>query len=240
MVAICIGETFGISGGSVGNCQGYGVGCLPVDAHQPFTHALTEVTPRKVPAMDVYFSADVETDGPIPGRFSMLSFGLVRAGTFDGRKFERPKSYDQTFYVEIRPISDNFQHEALRINGLNRDRLIREGVDPAQAMRDATRFIRDTAGEGRPVLVAYPLSFDWAWLYWYFVAFNPEGSPFEHSRCFDIKTAFAVKAKLPISSAGRSKLPDLLKATRQHSHNALEDAIEQAEIFANVFEWEGA
>jgi hypothetical protein len=189
--------------------------------------------------MDVYFSADVETDGPIPGRFSMLSFGIVRAGTFDGRRFERPKSYDETFYAELRPISNAFQDEALRINGLDRTRLLREGTDPAQAMADAARFIRSTSGEGRPVLVAYPLSFDWSWLYWYFVAFHAAGSPFDHSRCFDIKTAFAVKAGIPISAAGRSKLPDLLRTTRRHSHNALEDAIEQAEIFANVFEWEG-
>jgi hypothetical protein len=40
--------------------------------------------------VDAYFSADVETDGPIPGVFSMLSFALVYAGSFDGRKFKRP------------------------------------------------------------------------------------------------------------------------------------------------------
>lgn len=35
--------------------------------------------------MDLYFSADVETDGPIPGPYSMLSFGIV----FAGRSTER-------------------------------------------------------------------------------------------------------------------------------------------------------
>lgn len=195
--------------------------------------------PRKTAALDVYFSADVETDGPIPGRFSMLSVGIVRAGSFDGRSFERPTSYADTFYAELKPISADFQTEALRVNGLDRDRLVREGTDPARAMTDAARFIRDASGEGRPVLVAYPLSFDWSWLYWYFIAFHPGGSPFDHSRCFDIKTAFAVKAGIPISSAGRARLPELLRAAHPHSHNALDDAIEQAEIFANVFEWEG-
>ena len=38
---------------------------------------------------DAYFSADVETDGPIPGPFSMLSFAIAYAGSFDGRLFER-------------------------------------------------------------------------------------------------------------------------------------------------------
>lgn len=41
--------------------------------------------------MDIYFSADVETDGPIPGPYSMLSFGIVLAGTFDGDKFQAPE-----------------------------------------------------------------------------------------------------------------------------------------------------
>ena len=78
--------------------------------------------------MDVYFSADVETDGPIPGRFSMLSFGMVGAGTFDGIRFERPQNYEATFYRELRPISDEFQDEALQINGLDRDRLGRHST----------------------------------------------------------------------------------------------------------------
>jgi hypothetical protein len=188
---------------------------------------------------DVYFSADVETDGPIPGPFSMLSFALVFAGRFDGGQFERPKLYDRTFYRELKPISESFQVEALRVNGLDRDRLCREGEDPKHALSDASRWIRDTAGTGRPVLVAYPLSFDWNWLYWYFVSFSDDGSPFNHSHCFDIKTAYAVKARIPLADAGRNGLPSPFRSNRIHTHHALEDAIEQAEVFANVFEWEG-
>jgi hypothetical protein len=41
-------------------------------------------------SIDVYFSADVETDGPIPGPYSLLSFALVYAGRFDEKKFESP------------------------------------------------------------------------------------------------------------------------------------------------------
>jgi len=101
-------------------------------------------------------------------------------------------------------------------------------------------WIRKVAGNARPVLVAYPLSFDWAWLYWYFIQFNRDGSPFGYSRCFDIKTALAVKARIPISEAGRSRLPINLVSHLSHTHNALDDAIEQADIFANVFQWEGS
>jgi hypothetical protein len=87
--------------------------------------------------------------------------------------------------------------------------------------------------------VAYPLSFDWSWLYWYFIRFSRYGSPFGHSRCFDIKTAFAVKARIPLSEAGKSQLFPNLRSREEHTHHALQDAIEQAEIFANLFEWGG-
>ena len=106
-------------------------------------------------------------------------------------------------------------------------------------MTQAAEWIKSIAGSGKPVLVAYPLSFDWSWLYWYFVRFSRIGSPFNHSQCFDIKTALAVKAHQPIGDSGRSRLNPFLGVDRQHTHNALEDAIDQAEIFANVFEWEG-
>jgi len=189
--------------------------------------------------LDVYFSADVETDGPIPGPFSMLSFGLVVAGSFDGNVFSRPADYSQSFYRELQPISDDFQIEALRINQLDRDRLSREGIPPSTAMTEAAAWVKKTSGSGRPILVAYPLSFDWSFLYWYFTRFSKESSPFNHSQCFDIKTAFAVKAHIPISSAGRSKLMPKLRSNGVHTHNALDDAIEQAQIFANLFEWDG-
>ena len=189
--------------------------------------------------MDAYFSADVETDGPIPGPYSILSFGLVLAGTFDGDTFSRPADYTDSFYRELKPISNEFQAEALRVNGLDRERLVREGVAPAVAMTDAAHWVKSIAGAGRPVLVAYPLSFDWSFLYWYFIRFSGEGSPFDYSRCFDIKTAFAVKAHIPIASAGRSKLMPSLRSNGVHTHNALDDAIEQAQVFANLFEWGG-
>ena len=188
---------------------------------------------------DAYFSADVETDGPIPGPFSMLSFALVFAGTFDGTSFRRPENYDRRMYKELKPISENFEPEALQVNGLDRRRLCLEGEAPERAMTEACTWVDKTAGSARPVLVAYPLSFDWTWLYWYFVRFSARGSPFDYSRCFDIKTAIAVKAAIPISEAGRSRIYPFLRPRHPHTHHATDDAIAQAEIFANVFEWEG-
>lgn len=191
-----------------------------------------------VASADVYFSADVETDGPIPGEFSMLSFALVYAGRYDGASFERPLNYSTAFETTLRPISDRFEPEALHVNGLDRDHLLRAGRDPAVAMVDASNWIDAHAAGGTPVLVAYPLSFDWTWLYWYFVRFVGK-SPFNHSRCFDLKTAIAVRGRRTVSSSGHDRLPVALKSAMPHTHRALDDAIEQADILAKLFGWDG-
>src|SRR5687768_7912728 len=134
---------------------------------------------------DLFISADVEADGPIPGpaHYSMLSFGLAVAGTFDGTSFEPAGDDAPTFYAELAPISERFEPAALAVSGLDRDRLAREGMAPAEAMAAAARWVREVAGERRPVMVAYPATFDWMWLAWYFGAYA--ANPFGHSGCLD-------------------------------------------------------
>ncbi len=188
-------------------------------------------------SVDVYFSADVETDGAIPGPFSILSFALVFAGGLDGKTFERPQRYDLTFYRELQPISNQFELDALRINGLDRTRLCVEGESPEKAMTEAFKWVMGIAGQRTPVMVAYPLSFDWTFLYWYFVRYSASGSPFGHSRCLDIKTAFAIRAGIPMADSGLNRVCRHFVQDEPTLINPLDDAIEQAEIFANVFEW---
>ncbi len=192
---------------------------------------------RKQGVLDVYISADIETDGPIPGAYSMLSFALVEIGRFDGTRLVRA-AQPRTFYRELRPIGTAFEAEALAVNGLDRDKLLQSGTDPHRAMNEARDFIKAVAGDGAPVLVAYPLSFDWMFLYWYFVTFGGN-SPFNHSRCFDLKTAFAVKGRRTVLTSGRDQLPAALQSGLPHTHHALDDAREQAEIFARLFDWDG-
>ncbi len=206
---------------------------------EPRAKPIALSTPEVGAAVDYYFSADVETDGPIPGPFSMLSFALVYAGRFDGKTFTKADAFDTAIYKELQPISDQYEPEALQVNGLDRERLKREGGKPEAVMTEVTKWVRSITGAGRPVLVAYPLSFDWTWLYWYFIRYSCEGSPFSYSSCFDLKTAFAVKADIPIARAGRKQLFPNLRSFREHTHHALDDAKEQAEIFVNIFEWEG-
>jgi hypothetical protein len=187
---------------------------------------------------DVYISADIEADGPIPGQYSMLSFGLAVAGRFDGSRFDPLEPAANTFYRELKPISDEVDPSALAVAGLDRDELKRTGAEPSDAMRAAAAWIDDQAAGAQPVLVAYPVVFDWMFLHWYFLRFLGE-SPFGFSSALDMKTIYQQKARVPLDRAGRTDLPPELASTREHAHNALEDAVEQAEIFNRLFTWEG-
>ena len=185
--------------------------------------------------MDVYFSADIEADGPIPGPYSMISFGLCVAGTFDGRVFTAADPAEQTFYAELRPISDEYDPEALAVSGLDRDELLRAG-----RVAEAATWVTETAAAkgGTAVFAAYPLGFDWMWLYWYLIRFTG-ASPLGHSRCIDMKTLYAARAGVPIKESVKGRMPRHLLSRGSHTHNALDDAIEQAELFQNLMRWPG-
>lgn len=187
---------------------------------------------------DIYISADIEADGPIPGPYSMLAFGLAVAAAFDGNTFEAREPAAATFYRELKPISDDFDPAALKVAGLDRESLAREGTEPVVAMRDAARWIAEQAADARPVLVGYPVVFDWMFMHWYFVRYAGE-SPFGFSGALDIKTIYQQKARVALDAAGRDDLPTDLASRRPHTHNALDDAVEQAEIFNRLFVWEG-
>jgi len=186
---------------------------------------------------DFYISADVETDGPVPGRFSLLSFGLTVVGTFNANVFKPWTEPDRTFYRELKPISDNYQEEALEVNGLDRERLMIEGEDPQEAMTAAAEWVKARSDGYRPILVAYPVAFDWAFLYWYFESFAEGGSPFGHSSCLDIRTLYQAVAGTVFDRSGKSAMPAFLRPASPHTHNALDDAIEQGELFANLMGW---
>jgi hypothetical protein len=190
---------------------------------------------------DVLISVDVEADGPIPGDYSMLSFGLAVAGVYDGAEFLATDPAEQTFYAELRPIGDRFDPEALAVSGLDRDLLLREGRDPSEAMTGAAAWVSGVGAElgATPVFVAYPLSYDWMWMYWYFMRYSASGSPFGHSRCLDMKTMYAAKSGAVLSRSTKRYMPKHLLSKRPHTHNALDDAIEQAELCQRLMTWQG-
>lgn len=194
-----------------------------------------------MPERELYVSVDVEADGPIPGPYSMLSFGMAACGTFDGQVFVPDDPAKSTFYAELKPISDAYIPESLAVSGLDRDRLAAEGRDPAEAMNAAAAWVAGvTAAAGAsPVLVAYPLGFDWMFLYWYWTRFADAGSPFGHSRHLDLKSLYAAKAGAMVTRSTKRQMPAELLSDRPHTHNALDDAIEQAELFHNLIRWTG-
>jgi DNA polymerase III epsilon subunit-like protein len=178
-----------------------------------------------VPKADVYISVDIEADGPIPGDFSMSSLGAVVVG-----------SPEQTFYRELRPISDRFDPAAASVSGLDRAKLVADGADPAATMRDFAAWLNSVSAGGRPVLVAFNATFDWMFVHWYFVHFvgrDPFGISGLDIKAYYMgalgKDSWADTTKRNLESRFRSELP--------HSHNALDDALEQAEVFAKIKAW---
>jgi hypothetical protein len=55
-----------------------------------------------------------------------------------------------------------------------------------------------------------------------------------------MKTMYATKARTTVTRSTKRQMPVALRSTRPHTHNALDDAIEQAELFQNLFRWDGA
>lgn len=186
----------------------------------------------------LYISVDIEADGPIPGPYSMLSLGAAVAGVQDAGGFTAADPEKDTFYRELRPISEEFVAEALAVSGLDRERLGAEGIAPALALAQFTRWVREVSGDAQPVMCGYPASYDWTFLYWYLIRFTG-ASPFGHSGCLDMKTLYATKAGLPLRAVAKGTMPRELLSRRRHTHHALDDAVEQAELFANLMAWRG-
>lgn len=195
------------------------------------------------PIVELYFSSDVEADGDIPGPYSMSSLGMVafatrtRSGVYTLLDLD---AEENCYYAELKPISDDFIPEAMAVSGLDREWLKIHGEDPKIAMDRANIFVEKVTkrfGENvRPVFVAYPLGYDWMFVYWYLINFAGH-SVFGHSSALDIKTMFATKARKAIRGIGKRSIPKELRSKRRHTHNALDDAREQADLAYNIFVW---
>lgn len=112
------------------------------------------------------FIVDVEADGPIPGEFSMISFGAVRLD----------ESLETTFYGELKPISEKWVPEALKVSGFSREKTM-TFRDPTEVMLEFASWIEANT-KGRPVFYADNNGFDWQFINWYFHKFinrNPFG-----------------------------------------------------------------
>lgn len=84
--------------------------------------------------------------------------------------------------------------------------------------------------------IAYPASFDWTFVYWYFVHTGVT-SPFGFSRVLDLKSVFAAKTGKPITKSTKRNMPKHLFSKLPHTHRADDDAIEQGILGINLLNW---
>jgi DNA polymerase III epsilon subunit-like protein len=170
---------------------------------------------------EIYISVDVEAAGPIPSEFSMLSIGACVV--------DEPT---KTFYAELQPINDKFIPEALKVSHLDFEQLKKNGLKPKDAMSRFSDWVGGVSGDLRPVFVGFNACFDWAFINWYFHKFLDK-NPFGISG-LDVKAFYMGLAGVTWDETRSSQLPDKFKSAVKHSHNALDDAREQAEIFRKL------
>jgi hypothetical protein len=85
---------------------------------------------------------------------------------------------------------------------------------------------------GSPVFVAYPAGYDFTFVYWYLQRFTGD-SPFSHS-ALDVKTLAMSLLRVPYRDATKRNMPRRWFGPKRHTHVALDDAIEQGEMFCNM------
>lgn len=180
-----------------------------------------------------YFSVDVETSGPTPGKHNLLSVGLTHVSGRDGFT---PK---QQHYVELRPAFPVFDARAMGIHKLDRARLEAEGVPPDEAMhgiRDWVEAQREDPDQ-RPVFVAHNAAFDWMFLAFHFGHAgldNPFGFAPLDTKALAMGVlglAWSETSLKTVSRIARSPHPDPSRL-----HHAGEDAAHTARVFCALMQ----
>jgi len=179
-----------------------------------------------MPTPEIYISTDVETDGPIPGPHSMLSFGSAA--------YTAEKLLVSTFSANLETLEGAAAHpktaewwstqpEAWAACRTNLE-------SPAVAMDRYVRWIKSLTG--KPVFVAYPAGFDFLFVYWYLIRFTGD-SPFSHS-ALDIKSFAMAVLNTGYRESTKKNMPRRWFDKLPHTHVALDDAVEQGALFCNM------
>lgn len=160
---------------------------------------------------------DVEADGPIPGDYSMISFGAVKV----------EHGLQTTFYGKLKPISDKWIPEALAVSGFSREDTLKFD-DPAQIMLDFRDWLKYTASANeKAMFIADNNGFDWQFINWYFYHFIGE-NPFGFS-----STNLGSLYK-GIVKDFRRNFKHLRKT--KHTHNPVDDAVGNAEALLAIID----
>jgi hypothetical protein len=161
---------------------------------------------------------DIESDGPIPGDYSMISFGAVLVN----------EQLDQNFYGKLKPISEKFIHEALAVSGHTRQETF-SFDDPMQVMSNFKSWIQQTSRD-RPIFISDNNGFDWMFICWYFHHFlgtNPFG--FSSQNLGSLYKGIEKDTFKTFKHLRRTK----------HSHNPVQDAKGNAEALLTMKEKHG-
>jgi hypothetical protein len=164
------------------------------------------------------FIVDVESDGPCPGLYSMVSFGCV--------KFEKKTALNTTFYSGIiQPISDVWVPEALAISGISREQHENESSRPIDVMVNFRDWLRKHNTDRSPQFFSDNNGFDWQFINYYFHVFS-DGNPFGFS-------------SQNIGSLYKGQMRDMRKNFKhlrktKHTHNPVDDAKGNAEAMQTM------
>ena len=185
-------------------------------------------SPYHISRSVTYISVDIESSGPIPAEYSMLSIGACVIG--------RERENDSCFYIEIQPISGKFVKEALEINGFSIDSLKVNGSPPKEAMLNFSDWIGKVSGSKKAIFVASPITFDWSFVNYYFhkfLGYNPFGIA-----GIDLKSVWIGKTNNRWHKTRMEDIKGILGLNYMpHTHNALEDAQEQSLLFEKIMEY---
>jgi len=165
---------------------------------------------------EVFVSVDIETSGPNPRRYAILSIGACLV--------DAP---EHSFYVELVPTSREAVPEALAVSGLDLDELARTGTDPEKALLQFEEWLSELPGP--PVFTAFNAAFDWMFVVDYFDRFLGR-NPFGYA-ALDIKAYAMGMSDSTWAATSMRFLSPLYLEGRHLEHNALSDARDQAELF---------
>jgi hypothetical protein len=175
---------------------------------------------------EIYVSTDVETDGPIPGPNSMLSFGSAA--------YRADKTLVSTFSANLVTLAgaapDPATAKFWSQNPEAYAAATESPEDPAEVMPRYVRWVRKLGH--KPVFVAYPAGFDFLFVYWYIMRFDGN-SPFSHS-ALDMKTMAMCLLGCGFRDATKRHMPRHWFDPLPHTHVALDDAVEQGALFCNM------
>lgn len=168
---------------------------------------------------DFYIVIDVETSGPNPANYAMLSIGACT--------MTHPR---QTFYVELKPEPKHFTAEAMKISNLSLERLNKEGEEPKAAMLAFEKWLLEVVPPNhRAVFTAFNAPFDWMFVADYFFRYLNR-NPFGH-KALDIKAWYMGFKNTNWEDTSFKTIVETEGFPSKLSHHALDDAIQTANLF---------